>query len=156
MEFLAIRAEVTAEALGVTCVSVCASFMVRIDPRFNARVFEHPTKCRGAQDDVVACNAESGCPFVAPPAIVEHARERFHVVPHEFAVKFPVRDCLDAQIERKRDIVLVALQVLLENERDKRDGVCPFEFALGAVAVRIRVRACGRWAWKYLPKFFFS
>lgn len=143
VEFLAVRAEVATEALGVTCVSVCASFMVRIDPRFNACVFEHPTKCRGAQDDVVACNAESGCPFVAPPAIVEHACQGFHVVPQEFAVEFPVWDCLDAQIERKRDIVLVALQVFLENIGNERDGVSPFEFAPGTVSIGVRICACG-------------
>ena len=143
MDFLAVRAEVATEALGVASVSVGAAFVVRVDPRFDSRVFEHPAECCWADDDVIAGDAESGGPFIAPPAIVEHACRGFHVVPQELCVEFPIRERFNAQVECKRDIVLIALQVFLENVRDEWDDVCPFEFAAGAIAIGVRVGTCG-------------
>ena len=99
MDFLAVRAEVTTKALGIACVCVSVPFVVRVNPRFDARVFEYPVEIHGADFDVVSGDAERCSPLVAPPAIVKHACRGFHIIPQKFSVKFPIRESFHAQVK---------------------------------------------------------
>ena len=114
--------------------------MVRVHPRFYARVFQVPVPKRAAELKAIAGNADRGGPLVAPPAVIEHACGGLHVVPQEFSVKFPMGNRLHAQIECERNVVLVALQVFLENVRNERNHIGPFKSATGAVGIFVRVR----------------
>ena len=140
VNFATVRAEIGAEALRITAVRVATALVVRVHPRFYARVFQVPVPKCAAELKAIAGNADRGGPLVAPPAVIEHACGGLHVVPQEFSVKFPMRNRLHAQIERERNVVLVALQVLLEYVRNERNHVGPFKFAASAIGVFVRIR----------------
>ena len=77
-------------------IGVAAPLVVGIDPGLYAGEFGEPAEQGRAQPQAVTGNAYGGGPLVTPPAVVEHAGGRLHVVPQEFSIKFPVADGLDA------------------------------------------------------------